>query len=96
MKKEDFKVGKRYCVEGDERVYTCVGITLEGLPIMQIEDQNPFRAECPDLWVKYKEPREFFIVFWKDTVVPSVRRTEPLETERNFYTDVIKVREVLD
>lgn len=95
MKKEDFKVGKRYRVEGDERVYTCVGITLEGFPIMQIEDQHPFRAECPDLWVEYREPREFFVCFWHNNVV-SVRRTEPPETNRSLYTDVIKMREVLD
>lgn len=102
----DFKPGKKY-KHGCSNLYYyyCVGHTAEGLAVLQPSGDFGYSPRdntrliigpTPSSFEEAREPREFFIVFWKDTVVPSVRRRMPSESERNFYADVIKVQEVLD
>lgn len=75
MKKEDFKVGGKYKVKSGSSaaIYTCVGTSLDGFPIMECPDVKPFQADYPDRWVEYKEPREFFLVLFPDNGIAFYR-----------------------
>lgn len=99
----DFKPGQMYeNMQG--ALYHCVGHSKGGMAVIQrLGDHGELVGDSshlvigphPEYYIERREPREFFVCFWHDNVV-SVRRTELPETERDLYTDVIKVREVLD
>lgn len=71
----DFKVGSQYCLKTfTHDYYTCVGRTVEDMPILQLTESTVFvvnyvgkRRRSPEDWSERISPKKVYTTVWSNS-----------------------------